>query len=335
MDGAQLFPNTSANPMTRLHSLAVLLLIATPVAVRAESSAEIKGLAPVSVSAANYRKTSRDDLVRIIEGEKTAINPEAPQLKRLEQPVHYIFLPGEISESDLTFEQVTGLLTPALAQKGYLNGADSLGIIREPSKVTLVLRVNFGARAWRLPTVRTDDLAWREGMVAGPKGNGLHNLGAEHTWDHRAGGNDDALGAIAANNANPNAFSFGSSGKTGSGGSAATQGAVDVSAGPTLTGHEGEYGETRDFDLIVVDAFDYQELKSKGKYAKRVWSTFVAAPRTKRDRKFSDIVDTLIRNATPFFGETSTGLQIYTDRRAEVFIGDPIIVKDPAPESGK
>ncbi|MDB6094268.1 MAG: hypothetical protein JWM32_1830 [Verrucomicrobia bacterium] len=303
------------------------LAFAASGAFAAESSSQITGLAPVSVSAANYRNTPRDELVRLVEGERTEINPNAPSLKPLAKSQHFIFLPGAIFESDLTYDQVTELLTGALAKKGYINGADAQGVIREPGKITLVLRINYGARLWRLPTVRTDDLAWREGIVQDSKGVGLHNLGAEHTWDHRSGGNDDALGAIASNNANGQAFSFGSSGKTGSGGGAAAEGTVNVEAGPSSAGVDGEYGLTRDFNLIVVDAFDYQELKTKGKFAKRVWSTFVSAPK-KKGQKFSQIAETLVRNATPFFGETSQGLQIYTDRRAEVIIGEAIVIKD-------
>lgn len=306
-------------------------LLAAGLSLRAESAGEIRGRSPVSVSAANYRATPRAELMRLIEGEKTEINPAAPVLRRLAQPQHFIFLPGAIFESDLTYEQVTALLTPALAQKGYINAADAQGLIREPAKVSLVLRLNFGVRLWRLPTVRVDDLAWRDGVVQRPRGKGLHNLGAEQTWDHRAGGNDDALGAIAANNANPQAFSFGSSGPTGSGGAVAAEGTVNVNAGPTAVGIDGEYGITRDFNLIIVDAFDYQELKSEGQAAQRLWSTFVSAPR-KPGQKFSNIAETLVRNATPYFGETSPGLQIYTDRRAEVIIGEAIVVPDqPGP----
>src|SRR5262249_10369859 len=90
-----------------------------------------------------------------------------------------------------------------------------------------------------------------------------------------------------------------------------------------------EYGSTRDFHIIVVDAFDYHELKTKGKSALRLWSTFVSAPKQGK-QKFSDIAETLARNAIPYFGETSNGLQVYSDVRAEVKIGDLIEVKDDA-----
>jgi len=58
-----------------------------------------------------------------------------------------------------------------------------------------------------------------------------------------------------------------------------------------------------------------------------VWSTFVAAP-VQNGQKFGDVAATLVRNATPFFGETSQGLQVYSDARAEVKIGEMTEVKD-------
>ena len=79
--------------------------------------------------------------------------------------------------------------------------------------------------------------------------------------------------------------------------------------------------------VAVIDASDYKELKAKGTAAKRIWSTFVAAP-VQGKEKFSDMVGTLIRNATPYFGETSPGMQVYSDARAAVKIGDLTEVKD-------
>ena len=80
---------------------------------------------------------------------------------------------------------------------------------------------------------------------------------------------------------------------------------------------------------IVVDAFDYRELKKKGRDAKRMWSTFISAPKQGK-QKFSEIAAALARNAAPYFGETSKGLQVYSDTRAEVKIGEIIEVKDDA-----
>lgn len=298
--------------------------------LHAESASEIKGFAPVSVSAANYRTTSREDLQREVEQGKPAINPEVPAVKVPAEPVHYVFVAGEVADSDLAFDKVTGLLAPALTKKGYVNAADSFGIIHEPKKVTLVLRVSYGQALWRVPTVRTDRLSWADGMIARPRGNGLQMLGGETVFESRSGGNDDVMTSVAQNAA---AKGFGSVTKPGQNtGGSGSSGAPQLPNLPaTPVSSEVEYGGTRDFNLIVVDAFDYQELKTKGRRATRVWSTFVAAP-VERKQKFSAVAAMLVRNATPYFGETSKGLQVYTDARAEVKIGEIVEVKDE-PES--
>jgi hypothetical protein len=322
--------------LSRLFAPAVVCCGLPLALVAADNAAAVKGFAPVSVSSANYRNTPRDELVRAVDGDRAAVNPETPGLKPLSAPIHFIFMPGEIYDADLTYEQLTEMLTPALAKKGYVNGADAQGLIREPAKVTLVLRVHYGTRTWRLPTVRATDLTWADGLVPRRKGKGLHNLGAEQTWEYRAGGNDDSLNAAAANAANTQSFGFGSGGGGGgaaAGGSAGGGGAAQGALTPGLGSNAGvggvEYGSTRDFHLIVVDAFDYQELKKDGKSARRLWTTFVSAPKEPK-QNFSDLASTLIRNATPYFGETTRGMQVYSDTRAEVKIGEMIEVKEPA-----
>jgi hypothetical protein len=299
-------------------------LMATSLLIGA-SPDDIKGFAPVSVSSANYRDTDRAELRRITE--QSAVNAEAPSLAPLDTPVYFVFVPGEITLPDPkrpepTYEELCLMLTPALAKKGYLNAADEFGIIREPEKVTLVLRVHYGERDWRLPVVRTDQLTWSDGMVPRPRGRSLTTLGGDVVWDSRAGGNDSALSAGARNDANTQSF-FGSGGGAASASEAISAALTNVNSGDLV----GAYAGTRSFHLIAVDAFDYAELKEKGKAARRLWTTMVAAPKQGKGT-FADMASTLIRNATPFFGETSRGLQVYTDARAEVTIGEAVVVPD-------
>jgi uncharacterized membrane protein YgcG len=322
-------------------ALALPLLNFTPRMAAADTATQVRGFAPVSVSAANYRTTSREELVRAVELDQAAVNPDAPALQSLKKPQYFFFIPGEIFDADLRYEQVTEILTAALAKKGYINGADPQGIIREPEKITLALRVNYGTLPWRLPTVRSQDITWYDGMVPRPRGMGLHVLGGERTWDQRAGGNDESFAAIAANDTASGSSVYGGGGGKGgagaggssSGGASGNTGAASV-AGPNLgsaASPGGEYGATRDFHVIVVDAFDYQELKKDGKSARRLWTTFVSAPKEPK-QKFSAVAETLARNAIPYFGETTKGLQVYSDVRAEVRIGDLVEIKDePAP----
>ncbi len=300
-----------------------LALAAAALPARAQSAADLKGPAPVSVSAANYRDTPPEKLLQLA-NEKNALNPAARELTPLSTPRHFIFLPGEIFETDLTYEEVCLRLTPVLARKNYLNGADAQGLIHEPAKVTLVLRLSFGERPWRLPTVRTEQLAWKDGLQPRSRDpRGLTNLGADNVFENRAGGDDNALAAAAQN------ASAGSKVWGGGGGGGAPAGSAPGAPGSVYNSASGgavaEYDGTRNFNLIVVDAFDYAELKAKGRSATRLWTTFVAAPR-QPGQKFSDALSLLLRAATPYFGETTSGMQVFNDARAEVKIGEAVEV---------
>jgi hypothetical protein len=281
--------------------------LALAASVRAQSPGDIKGIAPVSVSSANYRDTPYDELSRQVNS-KNAINPAPRELKPLAEPKYFVFIAGEIFSSDVTYEMLCRHLAPELAKKGYLNAADEKGRIFKPEAVTLMLRVNFGVSMWRNPVVRTEHITWKEGLVGevhDPRS--LTHNGGTRAWDERAGGNDFALNTVMQNNAS-----------TGTGADARPT-TSDVSA--------GSYVNTREFNLIVVDAFDYAELKKKGKYAKTLWTTFIAAP-VEHGQKFSQIMPTMIRSAAGYWGETTSGVQVFTDARAEVRIGDVVEVKD-------
>lgn len=286
---------------------------------RAQSPADINGFAPVSVSSANYRLTPRDELGRMVRS-KSAVNPETRELSPLAQPKHFVFIKGEIFSSDVTYETLCKYLTPELAKKGYINAADDKDRVYEPEKVTLMLRVNYGVSLWRNPVVRTEHITWDEGLVGkihDPRS--LTHLGGDVAWDNRAGGNDDALNAGAQNDANGNSV-------WGSGGGAAS-GTALINTNDSAT---GAYDSTREFNLVVIDAFDYAELKSKGKAAKTLWTTFIAAP-VQRGQKFSQALPAMLRSAAPYWGETTKGLQVFNDARAEVRIGEAVEVKDPVP----
>jgi hypothetical protein len=191
-----------------------------------------------------------------------------------------------------------------------------------------MLRVNYGVSLWRNPVVRTEHIAWDEGLVGRVHDSrSLTHLGGTVTFDSRAGGDDESLNTGAKNDANTSSV-------WGSGGGAATTGpggAVNTNTINTSDATGASYEITRQFNLIVVDAFDYAELKSKGKSAKALWTTFVAAP-VQRGQKFSEVLPTMLKTAAPFWGETSNGMQVYNDARAQVKIGELIEVKDTPPE---
>lgn len=82
---------------------------------------------------------------------------------------------------------------------------------------------------------------------------------------------------------------------------------------------------TRDFFLLVVDAFSYQDLLKQQAKAPRLWTTFVALPQ-EEPQTFSQVLATMLRVATPCFGETTRGLQMFIDARATVKLGEPEVL---------
>lgn len=291
-----------------------LLILASLVGSSLFAANPASKIKPVSVSSANYASTPWEELRRL-EVEKLTANPATPALQPLDKPQRYVFMPGDLYETDLSYEQICERLAETLAKKGYQNATDAQGRVLQPDKVDLVLRVHGGERLWLNPTVRMDQLTWRDGLVPRPRGRSLTTLGGDVAWDSRAGGNDSALGAGAANE-NAGRIGFGSAPATPAGSAPEIASALNLSQSMVAP---GEYESTREYYLIVVDAFKHSDLMEKGKDAKRQWTTFIAAPR-QPGQKFADVLDTMLRVATPYFGETTSGLQMYNDARASVRI---------------
>jgi len=254
----------------------------------------------VSVSAANYAKTPWDELRRRA-AERGQFNPATPSLEPLAIPRTYVFSPGELYESDVSYEDVCRQLETSLASKGYINAADAQGRIAHPDKIDLILRVSSGGRQWSRPIVRTTSLTWRQGLVNLQRTPRQIGRAENILKDHYAGGDDDALSQVAA----------AQSASAGSGIVDASHGGVD----PSL------YAGTRDFFLLVVDAFSYRDLLEKQAYARRQWTTFIALPREKHD-SFAIVLPAMLKVATPYFGETTSGLQVFNDARASVKLGE-------------
>ena len=305
---------------TNLSLLASISALFVAVSVGHAQRGAAAGPAPVSVSSANYTDTSSGELRRLTGG-LAQINPASIDIAPLERHLRYVFVPGELYRSDIPYEEICARLAEALAKKGFVNAVDEQNRVVEPEAVDLILRVNAGERDWRNPTVRSDRLGWRDGMTPRPRGRSLTTLGGEVVWDRRAGGDDSAPGAAVANQGSA---AFGSSGPGGGPGSVASTSARTSSSGSTPL---GEYEATREFYMIVVDAFNHADLKRDGASAQRVWTTFVAAPR-QPGQQFSDVLNTMLRVATPYFGETTTGLQMFNDARAEVLVGEATVVED-------
>ncbi len=317
------------SPRFTMLALAGLLALDLQAANRPAQTAP-RPPAPVSVSSVNYAATPQEELYRLAD-EKLKANPATPALQPLATPQRYVFMPGDLYETDLTYEQICERLADTLAKKGFVNATDAQGRVIQPDKVDLILRVHGGQRLWLNPTVRMNQLTWRDGLVPRPQGRSLTSLGGDVAWDSRAGGNDSALGAAAANE-NARGFGFGSTPGSPGGGAPEVAG---VASQALAMAAPGEYDSTREYYLVVVDAFKHADLMTKGKDAKRQWTTFVAAPR-QPGQKFADVLDTMLRVATPYFGENTTGLQMYNDARATVKIRDlEVLESDVKPGTAK
>lgn len=285
---------------------AAVLLIAVAVGLEAAPRLD-EGYAPVTVSSANYGALSDEELRKAVNDPvKLALDGDAVDVaptKGPREPQYFIFAPGEGDAAEMTFEQVCALLTPALESQGFINAADKNGQLTRPlDEVALVLKVSFGTIPWRLPVVRTDDLLWRDGLRPKPKGGLSRTGGGEVAFDYRYGGTRDIR---------------------------------EIAEGPgaeRLDQVLGEFGTTRDTHLIVVDAFSYRQLQEKGMNARRLWTTMASAP-YRRGERLADLAGAMVAKATPFFGETSRGLQVYPDVKTDVEIGEAEVV--PEDDAGR
>jgi hypothetical protein len=259
----------------------------------------------VTVSSANYVTTPLDEIAKFID-KPSALNPSAPPLQPLAAPKLYVFVPGETYRSDLPLREICRQLEAVLKRKNYLYlVSEVLSGRRQFAPPDLVLRVHSGERLWRKPVIRVDELTWNEGLVARHR---LNSAGASAVtvWDFRAGGDDagllDVEAALNPDNDPMNAVS-----------------GLALALGQP---------PSRDYFLIVVEAFLFSELKEKKGEARRQWTTFVAVPK-EPGQKFSDVLPGLLRTATPYFGETTRGVQVFDQDRAKVKIGIPYEVPNP------
>jgi hypothetical protein len=223
-------------------------------------------------------------------------------------------VPGELYASNLKFEEIAGRLHAALAQRGFVDAQDASGRI-DPARVDLVIRVHAGARDWRQPTVRVESLRWRDGLIPLHRGRGVI-MQHHQSWDFRAGGDDRIRGVLAK-----------LSGQKG------IAGPYDSDVGSLTNSLQsaGEFEATRPFHLLVVEAFRYADLQEHGGNAKRVWSTFLSIP-TERWLNFSDALGAMLRVGTPYFGETTSGLQVFDTSKTDVKLGELQVMESDTKE---
>ena len=281
---------------------------------------------PVSVSAANYSQLSDAELYSRVMLDPINTRPEALAAPRPAQPLYYLVLPGEVYPSDVPLSALYRELEGALEQKGYFNAVYQKRSANAVPRVDYLLRVHFGERPWLAPIVRADRVTWGDdGLVANKYKMNLISVSGS-SYDPRVGlSPEDVLRAQRMFEATT-IRNFG------------------IGSGPILGVYSREslwssfgsdkrlwrdFGEqdleSQDSYLLVVEAFKLDDVKAKGKRAPCVWATFVAVP-ADRQLKFSEVLRAMVQTATPYFGQTSHGLQAYEVPHGKVFLGNPVEV---------
>lgn len=307
--------------LTRLASVPIILLAISGCAA---TTNWLKEPLPVSVSAANYSQLSGKELyARVNDADNT--QPEASAATKPTKPLFYLLLPGEIYPSDVSLETIYRELEVSLEPRGYFNVIYQMRAGRMPTRIDYLLRVHYGQRLLLRPRVRGDRVTWgNDGLVSSRYKT---NLLSDLSYDPRIGLSPEEMAGI---------HSLFASLMAGNGVGALTVGGVENYAlasslqlsEPSLNDFGQEDQASRDFCLVVVEAFKFDDVRVMNGKAPCTWATFIAVP-VEHGQKFSDVLRTMLHTATPYFGETTRGLQIYEVPPGKVLMGTPVEVPEP------
>jgi hypothetical protein len=275
---------------------------------------------PVSVSAANYSQLSDEQLYDELNA-PIATPAESPAMRQPAETHHYLLVPGEVYPNDAPVDTVYKEVEAVLEKRGYFNFEFEKRAGRVPGKVDYLLRVHYGKRLWLNPTVRPDRITWgNDGLLADRYKTGLIS---DWERDPREGlSTDDMLGTKRLMSALGGGFGMGSKGGRGA------NPPVKVAYEQANMGIAGTIRDkmdaiaSGDYFLIVVEAFRFADVNAMDRKAPCVWAVFIAVP-TDGSQKFSDVLEARLKAATPYFGETTHGLQIYQVPPGRVIMGNP------------
>jgi hypothetical protein len=273
---------------------------------------------PVSVSAANYSELSNADLYSRVNNDPVNSNPEAPAVSKPAQPLFYLLLPGEIYPSNVSFDDINRELELSLEHRGYCNAVYQMRAGRTPARIDYLLRVHYGERLWLNPTVRVDRITWgNDGLISR---HYMTNLLSEDQFDPRAGLTPEEVASVRRL---ISSLDLGSSKLHGG------ENPADVMA-PVHESRDLGMGAKAavDYLMVVVEAFKLEDVKAMDKKAPCIWAAFIAV-QNDENRKFSDVLRTMIQTATPYFATTTSGLQLYEIPPGKVLIGNPVEVNGP------
>jgi hypothetical protein len=277
-------------------------------------------LVPVSVSAANYSQLSDEQLYSELNA-PVAAPSEAPAARQPAVTHHYLLVPGEVYPNDVPADTVYREVEAVLEKRGYFNAEFEKRAGRVPGTIDYLLRIHYGRRLWLNPTVRPDRITWgNDGLVADRYKTGLIS---EWSRDSREGlSGDDVMGANRLAAALGGGFGMGSKGGRGA------NPPVSLAYEQANMGITGPLKEkmgaiaSSDYFLVVVEAFRFDDVDAMDKKAPCVWAVFIAVP-ADGGQRFSDVLRAMLQAATPYFEETTHGLQIYEVPPGRVIIGNP------------
>jgi hypothetical protein len=277
---------------------------------------------PISVSAANYSESSSQDLFQAM-SDRVNAQPSPPAVPVPDRPIFYGFVPGEVYDSNLPLEAVYQELAIGLAHRGYFNVVYEARAGYLPKRVDYLLRVHCGVRRWAIPSVRAGHVTWgNSGLVSNDRdphsvnaliyGVGDSAFGVGQNPDPRAG--QDPMYAINVATYLQSVY------KTSN----------DVATNAYSVRNLSDYGTTRDYCLVVVEAFRFEDVMKKKRGAPCVWATFIAVP-IHAGQEFSQMLRSMVRTGTPYFGTTTDGIQEYDLPAGKVLVGEPVEVSGPQP----
>jgi hypothetical protein len=283
---------------------------------------------PVSVSAANYSRLSGKELyARLNDPDNLA--PDPPAVTKSAKPLFYLLLPGEIYPTDVKLDAVYRELEATLEPRGYYNFVYRMRAGHTPPRIDYLLRIHFGELYWLRPIVRGDKVTWgNDGIVSSRY---LTHLQHDDSFDPRMGLSPEEMTGLhrlveslmAGGGASP------SSGGGLQGASTANAYQMSNSA---LNDFVDDDKAARETYMIVVEAFKFDDVRALKKKAPCAWATFIAVP-AEYGRKFSDVYRTMLKTASPYFGETTHGLQDYEVPPGKVLMGTPVEVPDSLKDS--
>lgn len=301
-------------------ALAAHVLVVAGCASRTAGSAE---RVPVSVSAANYSNLTDEQLFNELNA-PVATPSAAPAVRQPAATHHYLLVPGEVYPNDSRVDDVYREVGIVLERRGYFDSEFEKRAGRPPVPIDTILRVHYGKRLWLNPTVRPDRITWgNDGLVSN-----RYKLGLISDWarDPREGlSPDDVVATRKLMESLAGGFGMGSGGgkKADTAGALAYEQANMSIAGPMRDKMSAI--ASSDFFVIVVEAFRFDDVDAMDRKAPCIWTVFIAVP-ADGGQKFSNVMRGMLQAATPYFGETTHGLQIYEVPTGRVTIGSPEVV---------